>query len=211
MSQACTIYLVRHGESEHNVLGYASGHVDPALTERGKEQAAQTRQRLSGVKFDVVYSSDLQRAYETAEIIFGAPVPKANRRPILRERNYGRFDGGPHEHLTKSHSTDHSQMTHDEKWKFKHAEDVESDHELATRFIRGMKAIAQEQIGKTVLVVAHGGALRTLLIGLKHGTYKEYPPASIRNASFVELAYDGHRLTVVDASDTVLDSQQINQ
>ena len=204
MSLVCRIFIVRHGESEHNVLGYASGHVNPPLTEHGKCQAVETRERLAEVKFDIAYSSDLERAYETAEIIYGAPVPKANRWPILRERNYGRFDGGPHEKFTtftKGKTPQYQELSHEQLWYLKHAEDIESDYELASRFIRGIKAIARDNLGKTVLVVAHGGSLRTLLIGLKHGTYEHYPPASIRNASFVELHSTKDVLQVVDASD----------
>ena len=65
----CTLYLVRHGQSEHNRDDIISGQVDPSLTNQGIQDATKTKLKLSNVHFSDVYSSDLIRAYKTASII----------------------------------------------------------------------------------------------------------------------------------------------
>jgi broad specificity phosphatase PhoE len=95
MNKTTRIYVVRHGESVFNRDEIVSGHVDPELTDAGRKQVEATKQKLANVRFDEAYSSDLQRAIETAEIIYGKAVPKPNRWPKLRERDFGDYDGQP--------------------------------------------------------------------------------------------------------------------
>lgn len=202
----CKIYVVRHGESEHNLNDIVSGHVNPQLTDRGVQQALAAKDRLSNVHFDDVYSSDLDRAAETARHIYGQPVPIAHRLAELRERNFGALDGRPDEELRQVHNQHkniHGELTGEERWHNKLAPDMESDHEVAERFIKAIISIAKKNTGKTILIAAHGGTVRTMLIGLKHGTQADFPPGSIKNASFVELSWDGSRLVVDSAEDAV--------
>jgi probable phosphoglycerate mutase len=65
------IYIARHGQDEDNVQGILNGHRDTPLTPNGKEQANVIANTLltAGIHFDKVYTSPLQRAYSTAEII----------------------------------------------------------------------------------------------------------------------------------------------
>ena len=63
------IYIVRHGETNGNLQGVLQGWTDEPLNEKGRELAIITARALSDIKFDVVISSPLSRAYETAEII----------------------------------------------------------------------------------------------------------------------------------------------
>ena len=62
------LYIVRHGESETNRKGLWTGWLDVALTDKGIADAERVRDTLRGIKFDKVYSSDLQRARVTCEI-----------------------------------------------------------------------------------------------------------------------------------------------
>ena len=203
----CKLYLVRHGESEHNLNDIVSGgHVDPLLTNTGIQQALATKERLSQVQFDDVYSSDLVRAAETARLIYGKAIPKEHQLVALRERSFGALDGKPNKHLRKIRNA-HKELSPEEEWKHKHAADMESDHEVAERFIGALIQIAKDNLGKTVLVGAHGGTVRTTLIGLKHGTRADLPPGSIRNASYVELSYDGSSLQVDSADDALNQTQ----
>lgn len=192
MTKQTTIYLVRHGQSELNVQGIISGHVDPNLTEQGKEQVHQTRRVLKNVHFDTAYSSDLKRAVHTAEILYGKPIANANRVHELRERNFGALDGKP-EHFLKEGNEKKLDMTHEEGWVFKHVPDMESDHELSTRFLLALEKVAKNNQGKTILVVAHGGAIRTTIMVLNDYTYKELPAGSFKNAGYVELTYDASK------------------
>ena len=62
-----TLILARHGETDWNRDGIWQGHGDPPLNELGRSQAAELAARLAEVQIDVLYSSDLRRAYETAD------------------------------------------------------------------------------------------------------------------------------------------------
>ncbi|GAC1500997.1 MAG: alpha-ribazole phosphatase [Candidatus Saccharimonadales bacterium] len=202
----CKIYLIRHGESQHNRDNIISGHVDPKLTKLGRQQATATKQRLAEVRFDDVYSSDLKRAAETAAIIYGQNVPKNHQLESLRERNYGALDGQPsnkRQHIIDKHGGPVEAKFNQESWHIKHVPDMESDHEVAKRFIKAITQLARDNLGKTLLVVAHGGTIRTLLISLKHRSVETLPPGSIGNASYIELSYDGSELVVDTAQDAI--------
>ena len=80
------IYFVRHGQTEWNRLGRMQGHIDIELNEEGKKQAQIVKEKLSGVKFDKVFSSPLKRAVETAQIISSQDI-------VIDDRLIERFNG----------------------------------------------------------------------------------------------------------------------
>src|SRR2546429_267687 len=84
------IYLARHGETEWSLSGRHTGTTDLPLTPRGEDKARALRQRLSGIQFDAVYSSPMQRAWRTAELA-GFQNPQIT--PLLQEVDYGRYEG----------------------------------------------------------------------------------------------------------------------
>ncbi len=195
----CKLYVVRHGESEHNRDKLTSGHVDPDLTSTGIQQALRSKQALADIQFDDVYSSDLQRAAKTAELIYGSPVASDHQLPGLRERDYGQYDGLPVKHwedLKSKKQPEHDSLPEHKQWRYKHAPDAESLHEVSERFIEALASIAQSNPGKTILIGAHGGTLRTMLISLGYATTTELPPNSIDNAAYVELDYTDGSFTV---------------
>ena len=83
------IWLVRHGVTDWNLAGRWQGHSDVPLGERGRADAARIQPRLSGKRFDLIVSSDLKRAHQTAELAGFSPSLEAR----LREVNFGRFEG----------------------------------------------------------------------------------------------------------------------
>ncbi|MBX6395401.1 MAG: histidine phosphatase family protein, partial [Alicyclobacillaceae bacterium] len=91
--QPIVICLVRHGETVWNREQRLQGHQDIPLTDKGREQARAVARRLSTEPWDLVYSSDLSRARETAEIIAKHCGVRVVTDPRLRERFYGRFEG----------------------------------------------------------------------------------------------------------------------
>jgi broad specificity phosphatase PhoE len=90
------IYIARHGQNEDNVQGILNGHRDRPLTELGREQARESAVNIieHNLNFDVVLTSPLLRAHETADIIAGVadtPVPQVH--PLLIERDFGIMAG----------------------------------------------------------------------------------------------------------------------
>ena len=97
------IYLIRHGESQANEKNVFIGHGDLDLTEKGKKQAELTAEYLKACHFDVIYSSDLLRAYHTAEATakkLGLPIVKDER---LREIDAGEWDFKTFDDLEKEY------------------------------------------------------------------------------------------------------------
>lgn len=85
------IYLARHGETEWSLWGRHTGLTDLPLTEAGERNARRLRERLSGLSFDNVFTSPLQRAKRTCELAgFGAVAAIV---PGLLEWDYGEFEG----------------------------------------------------------------------------------------------------------------------
>ena len=87
------IYLIRHGQTALNVARVLQGRRDEPLNDVGREQARQAaaRFRAAGVRFDRVFASPLQRAYETAQIL------TENRLPIRTDERLMEIDCGPYE------------------------------------------------------------------------------------------------------------------
>jgi probable phosphoglycerate mutase len=83
------IYIVRHGQDQDNANGLLNGHRDTPLTLIGLEQANQIAQKIkdSNLSFDKVYSSPLERAYKTAEIIADTlNLPKPEKIDLLKRQ-----------------------------------------------------------------------------------------------------------------------------
>ena len=100
MSQVCTFYIVRHGQTMFNLLDQVQGWSDTPLTPRGEEMADRLGRGLRGVPFTAAYSSDSGRAVATAERILAQqeePVRSLplHRDPRLREWCLGSLEGGP--------------------------------------------------------------------------------------------------------------------
>lgn len=90
------IYLARHGQDLDNLNGILNGQRDQPLTEKGIEQATEVAGKIkdTGIIFEKIYSSPLQRAYKTAEIISDTlNFPKPEKMDLLIERDFGIMTG----------------------------------------------------------------------------------------------------------------------
>ena len=74
------IYFLRHGETKWNTRGRIQGQKNTRLSEKGLEQARLTAEGMKDIPFDIIYSSPLERAYETAQIVRGE-----RNIPIIRD------------------------------------------------------------------------------------------------------------------------------
>ncbi len=91
--ESTLIYVVRHGETEWNLIGKQQGHMDSPLTDRGTQQANALAKGLGNRGIEFIYSSDLGRALKTAKLISTSlelPVQTDKR---LRERHLGTLQG----------------------------------------------------------------------------------------------------------------------
>ena len=167
-----TVLLVRHGETDWNREHRWQGWADVPLNGLGREQAAELAARLRGVALDAVYSSDLRRARETAELVaaeHGLPViPDAG----LREIDVGSWSG-----LTRPGI--------EERYGGGWPADAETSEAHAARVRAAAAEILRAHPAGTVLLVTHGGTIRALL---------DDPLDRIDNCAVLELRWVGERL-----------------
>jgi len=155
---AVEIFIARHGQNEDNANGILNGHRDLPLTELGREQARQLGQGLKelGMTFDVIYSSPLSRAYETAEIvskILGI-TQKPTIVPELIERDFGVMSGKPQTSIAKLCAPDIIQgeaVTY-----FLNPEGAETFPKLVERGHNILQIIRDMQSEGNALLVCHG-------------------------------------------------------
>ncbi len=154
------LLLVRHGETEGNNKGVFLGLIDEDLNQNGILQAEKIALRLKDVSIDAIFSSDLKRAMETAEIINKYHHLNIIPKKELRERNFGIFNGKPKEKLFDA--VKRSKMEFHE-YKPKNGE---SCLEVQKRIVNFFKKIVKRYSNKTVLIVTHGAVIVELLFYL---------------------------------------------
>ena len=190
----CTLYLVRHGETEWNLKNITQGQTNSLLTEKGIEQAKATSEKLKDIHFDAIFSSDLTRTQKTAEIIKLDRDIIVQTSKLLRERSYGSFEGkhsDEFKQILKEQLVKRESLSDEESWSFKLAEDIETDETLVARFLVQLREISAAYIGKTVLVVSHGGPIRMFLVKTGYATKKELPGGSFKNGGYAKILSDG--------------------
>ena len=147
-----TFALVRHGQTDWNAQRRLQGSTDIPLNDVGRGQARDAVDVLSGYEWDVIVSSPLSRAAETADLIAdGLGLGVARRVPELAERSFG-----PAEGLQSGLELDALRIPGG----FRGAE---GEDEAARRGLAALEALAEEFRGRRVLAVAHGTLLRVSL------------------------------------------------
>lgn len=148
------IGLIRHGETMWNQESRMQGQTDIPLNETGRIQAEKLARRLQTEQWDVMISSDLQRAAETAAIISqwtGIRLLRVESR--LRERYFGRMEGT---------TLEERQRLWGQNWRLAdHA--AEDNERLLNRGLAVINEVTDRMQGMRVLLVTHGGLIRQIL------------------------------------------------
>lgn len=143
------VILARHGETDWNRDGIWQGHGDPPLNALGRQQAAALADRFADDSIDALYSSDLRRARETAEIVsrsIGLPITLDHD---LREIDIGSWSG-----LTRAQI--------EERFPGMERPDGETNEAFDARAVGAVRRIASAHAGQRVLAITHGGVVRAL-------------------------------------------------
>ncbi|RKG95800.1 histidine phosphatase family protein [Corallococcus carmarthensis] len=153
--------LLRHGETEWNALGRLQGHLNSTLSREGLRQAEALAARLAPLPFQALYSSDLDRAVQTASRIAARTGHGLQRDARLRERGLGVLEGLTRAEAGQRHPEVFSAYTEG------HADYVVPEGESASQRLR-LALHCLEELGARhpearVVVVTHGGVLSALL------------------------------------------------
>lgn len=161
-----TVYLIRHAEAEGNTYRRCQGQYDSLLTPRAYKQLPYLAKRFASVPLDAVYSSDLFRAWRTAQAVAEPHGLTVQLRPVLREINMGDWEDIPWAELTRGWPEAYA------LWKTRpwdstppHGESVIG---AGARLLEGVRGLVRENPGKTLAVCTHGSAIRGALT-LAHG------------------------------------------
>ena len=153
------LLIVRHGETPWNAEGRLQGHADIDLSEKGRQQAREVAKRLADTPIDVAYSSDLARAWHTAQIVLDQRDVPLNSNEGLRERFYGVFEGLTVEERQAQFPDEFAASL------IKDLEFASPGGESALGTLRRMTGVIGEikerHLNETVLIVGHGGSLRS--------------------------------------------------
>lgn len=164
------LYLIRHGETDWNIVKRLQGATDIPLNENGEALARETAEGLKEIPFDMVFTSPLKRAYRTAEIV------KGNREiPLIIEERIREICFGDYEGLV---SKSEGYSIPDPEFKFfftktdcyktpPNGEPIESLLERTNEFLEELKK-REDLKDKTILVSTHGAAVRALLSNIEH-------------------------------------------
>lgn len=151
-------WLIRHGETNWNIEKRFQGQTDVPLNANGRLQAIELAERLNGTHFDAIFSSDLSRARETAEIIAAKAQVLVQYDVRLREIRHGAWEG---QTLDPDKSLEMRSLYADPL--NAHAPGGETLTEVATRTARALDEISSKYPASRVLIVAHGVSLGVIL------------------------------------------------
>jgi probable phosphoglycerate mutase len=188
-----TILLARHGETDWNSERRWQGHADRPLNDVGRAQARELAETLADRAIDVVYSSDLLRAHETALIVADRLGLQVEVDAGLREVDVGDWAGRL---LTEIEDADPDAY---QRWQQgrKAWNGGESYEEMGERVVAAVLRLAARHPGRTVLIVTHGGSIRACratAVGLDYAASRVSAIGSMANCEVAELHVAGGRL-----------------
>jgi len=194
------LYLVRHGQSGGNLSGTFGGHSCTPLSDLGIRQAEITANLLTNKGVDVLYSSDLPRAVQTAEPLADLAGLEINKTCAFRERNVGVLEGLTFDESKERYPKDYYALV---KRDINHViTEGESYRQLLRRGTAALNEILRTHAGKRVVIVSHTGTICYLtlyLIGAINRATRQTPWLVTSNCGINRFEIRGRRNTRVMA------------
>jgi 2,3-bisphosphoglycerate-dependent phosphoglycerate mutase len=181
-----TLWFVRHGESTWNASGLVQGQAEGSvLTAKGRREAARAAEQLGRGRVSAIWTSDLERAHETAAIIGHLLRLPLSYERALRERNFGTAQGCPQNELSTERSGIRGERVVDADARPPEGESLRDMYRRVAAFMDDAVAGASEG---AVVVVTHGGVIRMAQayaegIGVDDMVWGPVPNASVWNLS----------------------------
>ncbi|WP_297637196.1 histidine phosphatase family protein [uncultured Clostridium sp.] len=161
-----TIYLTRHGQTEWNLEKRLQGRGNSPLTKFGIERAKELSERMKKIKIDKIYTSPIERAYKTAEILKGEKEIPLITEENLMEMNFGEFEGQIMEEIMAANPSWNMNFIMQGNTEMR-APKGETLQEVRDRVKIGMDKIILDNEGRNILIVAHGITLKALMYYFK--------------------------------------------
>ncbi|MCY7314908.1 MAG: histidine phosphatase family protein [Rubrivivax sp.] len=199
MIEPTRVFALRHGQTAWNAELRLQGHRDAPLDGVGRWQAARLAQALVDEGLAAIYSSDLQRAHDTALALGAACGLPVQADVALRERSFGHLEGLTHAEI--------EERLPDDALRWRRREPAyspgggESLIDFAARCVPAVARLAAAHAGQAIAVVAHGGVLDCLYRSAA-GLALDAPRAwALRNAAVNRLLFNGEGFVVLGWDD----------
>ncbi|MEN9844271.1 MAG: hypothetical protein RLZZ612_2100 [Pseudomonadota bacterium] len=201
VQEVTRLVLLRHGETPWNTDTRIQGHTDIPLNTVGVWQAQRLSAALADQPLDAIYSSDLQRAWATAQAVAAPHGVQVRAEPLLRERCFGALEGLTWAEIEAQHPA------HAIHWRTRTPEwsppgGGESLVRLQARVLGVLHRVAAAHMGQHIALVAHGGVLDALYraaVGLDLQAPRSW---LLKNAAINRVLWTPDSLTLVGWGDT---------
>jgi phosphoserine phosphatase len=187
-----TLLLARHGETDWNRDHRWQGHTGPPLNETGRRQATELAAQVNDIH--VVYSSDTERAYETAAIVAERHRLQVETDPRLREVDFGLWEGLTRAEINERFSGGFARWLSGES---STPDGGEADEVMAERVLGALRDIGARHHDSRILVVTSGGPIRAVeahLRGIDQNTARRLVE-TVDNCSLLDVVIRDGTLT----------------
>lgn len=184
-----TLYLIRHGETEQNKTGILMGSTDTPLNDHGRLQATTLGGRINGLEVDAIFSSPLQRALETATLVFGQQTSIITDTSI-QEFHFGEWEGMHFSEIARQYPDIWKLWLTD--WEKTHIPGGEAFPAFKQRVISFVEETVHQNSGRRLAMVSHGGCIRSLLAHFFCDSVSTgYWKFKVDNATLTEIEFMG--------------------
>ena len=197
---ANTFYIVRHGQTNWNILGKTQGHGNSNLTEKGINQAKDLAESMIKYPIDYIYSSDLGRAVETAEIIANKFDKEVITTPALREMGFGEWEGL----LIKEIQENYKDIYH--TWRNQpHLAEIPGGETLQVikdRTEKFLNDINEKYDGKHIVLVTHSVTARVIILSVLNSAMDNIYRIKQGNTALNVIEFRDYGPVVIKMKDT---------
>lgn len=198
-SEPTRICLLRHGQTAWNAHQRIQGHTDIALDATGRWQAERLADALADEGLQALYSSDLQRACQTAAPLAARTGLALQTEAGLRERSFGSFEGLLYAEIESRWPADA------QRWRRRDPDFEPGGGEALTTFsarcVRTVQALAARHTGQAIAIVAHGGVLDCIHREATHAGLQAARSWQLDNATINRLLWSPQGLVIVGWND----------
>lgn len=193
------IFLIRHGETVWNTKKLIQGQLDSPLTDNGIHQSNLLSHRIKKIDPDIIYTSDLKRAVDTANIINQHINKDIVEISGVRERHWGVFQGADWPKVKKFFPTQYKYYKNDSKNYI--IPNGESYNQVNKRTMESLIDIVENHRNKKIVIVTHGGIISPLIRFLLSIPYETHRKFMISNTSVTKLLYNDFGFSILSLGD----------
>jgi len=184
------ILLIRHGQTDYNIKDVYQGAMDVPLNDKGHAQAGVVAERLKGFPVRAIYSSPLRRARATLDRIAAHHKPEPVFLDDLKEIHLGEWQGKSDTEVKRRYASFFEERKRLGDYYEARAPGGESYKDLTERSLRALERIVAEVDEGPVLVVTHGGVIKSIIGHLFELSVDKRRVFEIYNTSITTLDYD---------------------